>query len=281
MSGTSSTPSSTLSRLSYRQFFSSTYLCPRLLNQHTGATHTKWEAASAPIDSSLPEVERIRLRHAIANAKAQLDFRVNVFFKRETATGPFIPCEPGEEYILRDLHHTIACTPNAGQTTFNMWEPLSKKEKQARRQRRGGGGSDEDVDSDSELDDIDGEWEPDEDHPCMAPINRPSTLAPQPKPSPPTDFVPMYLRYPAPPPTNMIPHLPQPREIEYSGFIDLSPSSTLLGANTSNFFELPVDVVSNIYRDGYWGLKEWTLYPQLYDPHAPWLGYMGIDHSIF
>lgn len=169
----------------------------------------------------------------------------------------------------------ISCTLNVSQTTFNMREPLSKKEKQSRRRRRG------DNDSESEPDDVDENWESDADHPRMVPINRLSTAVPQLKPSLPTEFVPIYLRYPAPPPADFIPRLPQPREIEYSGFINLSPSSTLLGANTSHFYELPVDTPADIYWDRYWGLKEWTLYPQLYDPHAPWLAYIGIDHPIF
>lgn len=216
-------------------------------------------------------------RWAISAARNDLDFRVNVFFKRETKTGPFIACYPGEEYELKKRYHALPCTPHVGQTTFHLFEGLSKKEKGKR--ARKGSDDDDDDDEDEGFDfdfDDDDLWDA-----AFAKVAArtcvpltPSSYTP---PTLPRIFVPAELRYPAPCPQYMIGRIPLAAEVQYSGYRDLEPRTTLLAVNTTYLADIPSDTLAVVYRDGYWGLNEITLYAQHYDHHAPWLGYITID----
>lgn len=247
------------------------------LSDRTADTYTKWQFASKALDGVAPE-ERTR----ILDARKYLDFRVNVFFKQETKTSTLISCYPGEEYELKKRHHAISNTPNVGQTTFHLFEALSTKEKSARKARRRriarwSSDEEDDDDMDDDDDDDDGDRGDAIVPGLFAPARVPSTPSLYIPPTLPSTFVPIHLRYPAPSPPNMVGRIPLVAEVQYSGFGDWGPRTTLLAANSVYLPEPCPKRPAVVFLDGYWGQNEFTLYPQHYDRHAPWLAYIVID----
>lgn len=106
----------------------------------------------------------------------------------------------------------------------------------------------------------------------------PTTLS---LPSPPSPSVPVYLCYPSRPPPNSLGRVPPSNEAPYTGYVRHSSATIVLACNTNWFPPPPSQGRPYIFEDGNWGLFEYTLVPQVFDRHAPWLSYIPLQHTQF
>lgn len=206
-------------------------------------------------------------------ARRRLLHPLFVFYKRAQPNQSYTPCYPGEEDELTRRYHTEFNSPHPGTATIHLGQGLSKKEKsqqKAKRRRIMQAEGHDELEIEAELVDIEADEEDDEDmvavnpHPVIIPAN--AILIP--------------FRYPARPPQYVVGRLPLPAEVSYKGYVQ-SDQSYLLCVNTRTVFPPPSNRSSVVFRDGYWGEHEPSLYPQMFDRHAPWLGYMVIAHDDF
>lgn len=188
----------------------------------------------------LPPDEKIRVRSRLKYLRGRLDSRCHIYWKRLEESGPYLPCLPGEEYSLWPEYSAVVHEPRVGNTTFKLWLPVDKEEFE------------------------------------LASAKLPNPSLPK-MPTPPTPPVPIHLRYPSRPPPDSVGRIPGADEIIYTGYVRWSRSVIILASNTHWFPPPPPTSPVSVHEDGYWGLYEYTLIPQEFDRHAPWLVYMPID----